>query len=65
MSVPGLRLIKEEPTLATNIRAFVADLDASAAYPTGILIANVCKENTLEKSVLLKVSTKVYLDHRT
>ena len=54
MSVPGLRLIKEDPTLATNIRAFVADLDASAAYPTGILIANVCKENTFREVCTIK-----------
>lgn len=54
MSSPGLRLLKEDPTIATNIRAFVADLDASAAYPTGILIANVCKENTVREVCIIK-----------
>ncbi len=54
MSSPGLRLLKEDPTIATNIRAFVADLDASAAYPTGILIANVCKENTVREVCTIK-----------
>ena len=49
MSVSGLRLIEEDETIATNIRGYVADLDASAAYPTGILIANISKENTVRE----------------
>lgn len=49
MTVSGLPLIEEDDHIATNIRGYVADLDASAAYPTGILIANVSKENTLRE----------------
>lgn len=49
MTVSGLNLVKEDSTISTNIRAYAADLDASAAYPTGILIANISKENTVRE----------------
>ena len=49
MTVSGLHLIEEDDTIATNARGYVADLDATAAYPTGILIANISKENTVRE----------------
>jgi hypothetical protein len=49
MTVPGLKLIEEDPTLPTNIRCFVSDLDAAAAYPSAVLVANVSKENTVRE----------------
>lgn len=54
MTVPGLKLIEEDSSLATNIRCFVSDLDASAAYPSAVLVANVSKENTVRELCSIK-----------
>jgi hypothetical protein len=42
----GLRVIKDMPELATNIRAHVGDLDVSASYPNGEDAMNISKETT-------------------
>lgn len=42
----GLYCIKDMPTLRTNIRAFVADLDVAASYPNGGAVFNISKETT-------------------
>lgn len=46
MVMPGLCLIEEDPTIATNIRTHTFDSDAVGAYPTCISIANVSKSTT-------------------
>jgi hypothetical protein len=46
MSVLGLPLIKEDPSLLTNIRTFVYDSDEVSAYPTATTVANVSKGST-------------------
>jgi hypothetical protein len=47
----GLRCIAEDPTLTTNIRAFVFDSDVCSAYPNDILVANVSKETTYRELI--------------
>lgn len=42
----GLCLIEEDPTLRTNIRGHVGDLDVSASYPNGGAVFNISKETT-------------------
>ena len=42
----GLCCIAEHPTLRTNIRPHVGDLDVSASYPNGECVFNVSKETT-------------------
>jgi hypothetical protein len=42
----GLCIIEEDPTLRTNIRIQVADLDVSASYPNGGSVFNICKRTT-------------------
>jgi hypothetical protein len=42
----GLQLIEEYPTLRTNIRVHVADLDVSASYPNGEVVFNIGKCTT-------------------
>jgi len=42
----GLQIIEECPTLKTNIRGHVGDLDVSASYPNGGSVFNVSKETT-------------------
>jgi hypothetical protein len=46
MSVLGLNLIEEDPTIQTNFRAFVYDSDSSAAYPSATSVCNVSKATT-------------------
>ena len=54
LMVPGLPYIAEDPTMCTNIRCFVFDSDAVAAYPTATSVANVSKGTT--KRELIDVS---------
>ena len=42
----GLQVIKEHPTLHTNIRCYIGDLDISSSYPNGQCVANISKETT-------------------
>lgn len=42
----GLRIIKEIPSLRTNIRVHVGDLDVSASYPNGGACFNISKATT-------------------
>lgn len=49
----GLRLIEENPLLATNIRVHVGDLDVAGSYPNGGACFNISKETT--KRELLKI----------
>lgn len=42
----GLRIIKDAPHLATNIRLHVGDLDVSASYPYGEAVFNISRETT-------------------
>lgn len=46
MSVLGMNAIEEDGTMRTNIRGFVFDSDATAAYPTCTSVCNVSKETT-------------------
>lgn len=43
----GLRCIKEDPKMRTNLRAFVYDIDAVSAYPKTIECLNVSKSTTV------------------
>ena len=45
----GLKIIEENPSLSTNIRVGVGDLDVKAAYPTNEVIFNVSKETTIKE----------------
>ncbi len=47
----GLQLIIENPSLRTNIRIGVADLDVTGAYPHNELVFNVSKETTSKELV--------------
>lgn len=42
----GLQVIQEIPSLRTNIRAHVGDLDVSASYPNGGAVFNISKATT-------------------
>jgi hypothetical protein len=46
LSSLGLPLIAEDPTIQTNIRCFVFDSDATAAYPSATAVCNVAKDTT-------------------
>lgn len=46
MSVLGMRLIEEDPSICTNIRTHTYDSDMVSAYPSCISAANVSKETT-------------------
>ena len=47
----GLCIIKEDPTLRTNIRVGTSDLDVRASYPIGESSANVGKETNVREFV--------------
>lgn len=47
----GLRIIEENPSLASNIRVATADLDIEGAYPTNENVCNVSKETTAKELV--------------
>jgi hypothetical protein len=46
LQVHGLPMIAEDPSLHTNLRAQVYDVDVTAAYPTCTEVCNVSKETT-------------------
>jgi len=50
----GLKVIKELPDVISLIRAHVADLDVSSAYPTTQKILNMSKETTYREVCKLK-----------
>lgn len=54
----GLKLVKEYPELATNIRGMVTDLDAVSSYPSNIIAANVSKQTTRKEIISIKGKTK-------
>lgn len=49
----GLKIIKEDPEMRTNIRGMTADCDITSAYPTNQVCMNVSRQCT--KRELLKV----------
>lgn len=51
MQVLGYRCIEEDPTIQTNIRGFVYDSDATAAYPSATAAANVSKMTTARELI--------------
>lgn len=51
MSVLGLQVIEEDPTLHTLIRAFVYDSDVVSSYPNCTLVANVSKQTTRKEII--------------
>lgn len=50
----GLRIISENPWLATNIRIHVGDLDVAASYPNGETVLNISKETTCKELVSIE-----------
>ena len=54
MSAPGLKLLEDFPDIATNIRGYVADTDATAAYPTATEVGNVSKSTTVKELSKIK-----------
>ena len=50
----GLALIKEFPNIHTSIRAHVADLDVSGAYPNTEDFMNISKETTYRELCRIK-----------
>lgn len=47
----GLRCIKEDSNMRTNLRAFVYDIDAVSAYPKSIECLNVSKSTTVREVI--------------
>lgn len=47
----GLKIITEYPTLPTNLRLHVGDLDVAASYPYGEAVFNISKETTKKELV--------------
>lgn len=54
MQVNGLNIISEDPTISTNIRAFVFDSDAVSSYPTVTSVCNVSKATTLKELITIE-----------
>lgn len=50
----GLQVIEEYPTLRTNIRAHVGDLDVSASYPNGGCVFNISKATTRKELIKIQ-----------
>lgn len=50
----GLKVIEELPDLRTNMRGHVYDADATAAYPSCIMVANVSKETTFREVITIE-----------
>lgn len=51
LSVLGMSVIEEDPTLKSTIRGFVYDSDAVAAYPTATSVTNQSKSTTSKELV--------------
>lgn len=51
MSVHGMRCIREDQTIQTNIRGFVYDSDTVSSYPTCTSVANVSKTTTKKEVI--------------
>lgn len=49
--VLGLPIVKEDPTIKTNVRLFVFDSDEVSAYPSATMVLNVSKETTLRELI--------------
>jgi hypothetical protein len=49
----GLRCIAEDPSIVTNMRGLVYDIDAEASYPSDIRACNVSKETTKREIVTI------------
>jgi hypothetical protein len=47
----GLKCLSDFPEVTTNIRGMVADLDATSAYPTATLVANVSKKTCVNEVI--------------
>ncbi len=58
----GLKIIEENDKLSTNIRAHCGDLDATASYPTGMVVFNVSKETTSKE--LVSINNKSVNTHK-
>jgi len=59
----GLRCLEEYPEAVTNIRGISCDLDASSAYPSALLCANVSRETCVNELISIEgISEKVFRD---
>lgn len=47
----GLKCLEEYPNVVTNVRGVVCDQDASSAYPSSTLVANVSKETCVNELI--------------
>lgn len=54
LQVHGLPMIAEDPSLHTNLRAQVYDVDVTAAYPTCTEVCNVSKETTNTEIIAIR-----------
>lgn len=50
----GLKILKEYPNVSTNARGMVFDVDATAAYPTATMVANVSKETNVNEPISIE-----------
>lgn len=50
----GLKVIKDNPDLVTNIRTHTYDADQAAGYPSNTIVANVSKETTLKQIISIE-----------
>lgn len=54
----GLKVIEEDPTLVTNIRAHVYDSDQVSGYPNDTIAANVSRDTTSRELLSIEGFTK-------
>lgn len=47
----GLKIILEYPSLTSNIRLHIGDLDVSASYPNGEVVFNISKQTTKKELI--------------
>lgn len=50
----GLKIFQDYPQVVTNLRGLVFDVDATAAYPTATLVANVSKETCFNEVISIE-----------
>lgn len=57
----GLKCLEEYPDVVTNVRGLTSDLDASSAYPSSTLVANVSKATCVNELISVEgISEEVF-----
>lgn len=50
----GLKCLEDYPEVRTSLRGIVADVDATAAYPTASMVSNVSKETCVNELICIE-----------